>query len=165
MNDVINKLESHVARLLSALAHLSGRLLLVLVAVQFVIVVARYLLAVNFLWLQELLVYIHASIFMLAIAWGVVCNRHVRIDVFWSRFTKSGRRRLERVGTALLLMPMMVAIFITSAPYVVQSWVTLEGSPEISGLPGLFLLKTLLPVFALLLVLAGLLRLRRIGRE
>ncbi|MEP1209607.1 MAG: TRAP transporter small permease subunit [Rhizobiaceae bacterium] len=161
MKDVIDKSALGIEKLLAALAYLCGRLLLALVALQFAIVLARYLFAVNFLWLQELAVYLHASIFMLAAAHGLVCSKHVRIDVVWTRFTDSGKRRIEWIGTLLLLLPMMAAILFASLPYVAQSWAIAEGSTEVSGLPGLFLLKTLLPVFAALMLLAGLLRLIR----
>ncbi len=165
MKGLIEKFTVDMERLLSALAYLCGRLLLVLVAVQFAIVLARYLFAVNYLWLQELVIYLHASIFMLAAAWGLVCNKHVRIDVIWGRLTVSGKKRIEWLGSGLLLLPMMAVIFVTSLPYVRQSWSIAEGSTEVSGLPGLFLLKTLLPVFAILMVLAGLSRMLRLNRE
>ena len=161
---VATKLASASQRLLSMVAHLCGRLLAILVAVQFAIVVARYLVATNFLWLQELAVYMHAAIIMLAAAWGLVCNKHVRIDVFWGRFGPTGKRRIEWIGTLALLVPMAGAVFFTSLPYVVQSWSVSEGSTEVSGLPGLFLLKSLLPIFAVLLLVAGLLRLWRLHR-
>jgi TRAP-type mannitol/chloroaromatic compound transport system permease small subunit len=35
--------------------------------------------------------------------------------------------------------------------YVTEAWFSLEGSPEPGGLPAVFLLKTLIPVMALLL--------------
>ena len=42
-----------------------------------------------------------------------------------------------------------------SYPYVARSWAILEGSRETSGLPVVYLLKTLIPVFALLMALQG----------
>jgi TRAP-type mannitol/chloroaromatic compound transport system permease small subunit len=40
-------------------------------------------------------------------------------------------------------------------PYVERSWAILEGSRETSGLPFVYLLKTLIPLFALLIGLQG----------
>ena len=162
MNDVSKSPVSRTETALSAVARWCGRLLLALVAVQFAIVLARYLLAVNFLWFQELAIYLHAAIFMLAAAWGLLCNKHVRLDVVSSHLGETGRRRVEIWGTVLLLVPMMLATIVTSTPYVLQSWSILEGSTEVSGLPGLFLLKSLLPVFALLMLIAGIASLRRL---
>ena len=162
MNDVSESPVSRTETTLSVIARWCGRLLLVLVAVQFAIVLARYLLAVNFLWFQELAIYLHAAIFMLAAAWALLCNKHVRIDVISSHLAETGRRRVEFWGTLFLLITMMLAIIVTSVPYVVQSWSILEGSTEVSGLPGLFLLKSVLPVFALLMLIAGVMRLRQL---
>ena len=64
-----------------------------------------------------------------------------------------------------LLVPMMLAIGWASLPYVGQSWAILEGSAEVSGLPAIFLLKTLLPVFAVLMLVAGCVRLVRLNRR
>ena len=166
MNGVLRQIADRLDRLLAGLGRLCGWLLLALVVVQFVVVLARYLLAVNFLWLQELTLYLHASTFMLAAAWSLTADKHVRIDILRERSGAAARRRLDGAGTVFLLIPMMVAIGWASLPYVGQSWAILEGSTEVSGLPGIFLLKTLLPVFAGLMLLAGLVRLIRLyGRS
>ena len=96
---------------------------------------------------------------MLAIAWTLSKDRHVRLDIFWQGFKTTTRRRVDRLGTLLLLMPMMVVILIASFGYVTQSWSIAEGSTELSGLPGLFLLKSLLLVMPMLVLVVGLARL------
>ena len=118
-------------------------------------------MALNFLWLQELALYLHASIFMLAAAWTLTADKHVRIDIFRERSRQAARDRVDWVGCLLLLLPLMLVITIVSLPYVGQSWAILEGSTEVSGLPGLFLLKTLLPVLAILMLLTGYVRVVR----
>ena len=166
MTGVLHKLVDLMHGLIAALGKLSGWLLLALVVVQFVVVLARTLLAVNFLWLQELTLYLHASTFMLAAAWSLCANKHVRIDILRERSSDATNRKIDVLGTVFLLIPMMLAIGWTSLPYVAQSWSILEGSTEVSGLPGIFLLKTLLPIFACLMLMAGLVRLvRRSGRS
>ncbi len=138
-----------------------GWLLFALVVVQFGVVLARYVLNINYLWAQEAALYLHGAIFMLASGWTLLSDRHVRIDVFSNRFSKNKQDLVEKFGSVFLLFSMMAAIVITSIGYVGESWSILEGSPEISGLPGRFLLKSLIPVFAVLLVLAAVSRLSR----
>ena len=150
-----------LSSMLSALGRLCGWLLIFIIFVQFGIVIARYLFALNYLWLQELALYGHAALFMLGAAWTLLQDRHVRIDVLSERWGHARRRKVDQVGTVVLLIPLMLAIGISSYPYVVQSWSVLERSAEISGLPGLFIVKSLIPAFAALMVLAGLLRLAR----
>ncbi len=139
-------------------------LVFALVIVQFGVVLARYLFSVNYLWAQELATYLHAAIFMLAVGWTFCANRHVRIDVIYTRLSKRGRAGIDAFGFVFLLLPFVLVIVLTSIGYVAQSWSILEGSPEASGLPGRFLLKTLIPVFALIL-LAGGISLLALGKE
>ena len=58
-------------------------------------------------------------------------------------------------GSLLLLIPFALSLLVLSLPYVARSWAILERSRETSGLPLVYLLKTLIPVFALLLLLQG----------
>jgi TRAP-type mannitol/chloroaromatic compound transport system permease small subunit len=53
------------------------------------------------------------------------------------------------------LLPFAAVLAYFSVPYVARSWAILERSRETSGLPFVYLLKTLIPVFALLLGLQG----------
>ena len=49
----------------------------------------------------------------------------------------------------------MAVIIYFALPYVARSWSMLERSRETSGLPFVYLLKTLIPLFALLMGLQG----------
>jgi TRAP-type mannitol/chloroaromatic compound transport system permease small subunit len=49
----------------------------------------------------------------------------------------------------------MIVLIWFSVPYAARSWSILERSQEASGLPLVFLLKTLIPLFALLMALQG----------
>ena len=67
-----------------------------------------------------------------------------------------GKAMVDLLGALLLLIPFAGAILYFSLPYVARSWSMFEGSRETSGLPLVFLLKTLIPVFAAMLILQGL---------
>ena len=62
---------------------------------------------------------------------------------------------VDLCGALFLLLPFALAIICFALPYVERSWAILERSRETSGLPLVFLLKTLIPLFALLLALQG----------
>jgi TRAP-type mannitol/chloroaromatic compound transport system permease small subunit len=49
----------------------------------------------------------------------------------------------------------MLLILVVATPYVARAWAILERSREAGGLPLVFLLKTLIPLFAILLALQG----------
>jgi TRAP-type mannitol/chloroaromatic compound transport system permease small subunit len=121
----------------------------------FAVVLLRYVLGLGSIWLQESVLYAHAALFLLAAAWTLNEGGHVRVDVFYAGASPRAKAWVDLVGTLLLLLPFCLAILWFSLPYVERSWAILERSRESSGLPLVFLLKTLIPVFALLLALQG----------
>lgn len=140
-------------------------LTLIMVAGTFLIVLLRYLLDSGFIWMQESVTWMHAAIFMLGAAWALRTGDHVRVDVFYKKMSSRNQGWVDLLGTLLFLLPMCGYIFFESLPYVQQSWQILERSREASGLPGLFLLKTLIPLAALLLALQGVSDLVRAARR
>ena len=58
-------------------------------------------------------------------------------------------------GTLLLLLPVCGFILFSSLDYVALSWSVREGSREAGGLNAVYLLKTAMPVMAVLLMVQG----------
>jgi len=112
------------------------------------VVLLRYGFSLGPIWLQESAQYLHAAIFLLAAAGVMVVDGHVRVDVLRSRLGPAMQRRIEIGGHLLLLLPFALFILWASVPYVVESWRIGETSVETSGLPLVYLLKTLIPVAA-----------------
>jgi TRAP-type mannitol/chloroaromatic compound transport system permease small subunit len=129
--------------------------LLVMVIVQVVVVLSRYVLGIGSIWLQETIIYAHATLFMLAAAWTLQQGGHVRVDVFYVDASPRRKALVDLLGAVVLLFPFSIALALLAMPYVARSWAVLEHSRETSGLPLVFLLKTLIPLFALLLGLQG----------
>lgn len=109
--------------------------------------------------------YMHAVVFMLGIPYALKHDVHVRVDVFAERLGKRGRAWVDVMGHLLFLVPVCVTILVFSLPYVASSWQVLEGSSEVGGIPGVFLLKTLIPLSAVLLLLQGLAEVVRLVSE
>jgi TRAP-type mannitol/chloroaromatic compound transport system permease small subunit len=128
---------------------------LFVVLVQFAVVVLRYAFGIGSIWLSESILYGNAVMFMLAAAWTLQQGGHVRVDVFYAEASPRRKALIDLVGALLLLLPFMLALIWLSLPYVARSWAILERSRETSGLPAVFLLKTLIPLFAVLLALQG----------
>ncbi len=89
---------------------------------------------------------------------------HVRVDVFFGRFSARAKAWVDLLGSLLLLLPVCLFIFSVSWDYVAQSWSLYEGSREAGGLDGVYLLKSLILVMAALLVLQGLSIMIRCGQ-
>jgi TRAP-type mannitol/chloroaromatic compound transport system permease small subunit len=144
-----------IDRLNAAVGRTAAWAALFIVVVQFVVVLMRYALGVGSIWLTEAIIYGHATLFMLAAAWTLYVGGHVRVDVFYADFSPRTKALIELGGALLLLLPFMLVLAWFALPYVERSWAILERSRETSGIPAVFLLKTLIPLFALLMALQG----------
>jgi TRAP-type mannitol/chloroaromatic compound transport system permease small subunit len=130
-------------------------LCLIIVALEFALVVARYLFGLGSIWLTETVLYAHAALFMLAAAWTLQAGGHVRVDVFYAEARPRTRAMIDLAGSLLFLLPFTALLLWFALPYAARSWAILERSQETSGLPLVYLLKTLIPVFAVLMALQG----------
>jgi TRAP-type mannitol/chloroaromatic compound transport system permease small subunit len=144
-----------IDRVIAAIGRAVIWLCLLLVLVQFAVVVLRYAFGIGSIWLAEAIIYLHAALFMLAAAWTLQQNGHVRVDVFYSKASPRAKAVIDLLGSLLLLLPFMAVILWFAIPYVARSWSILERSREASGLPLVYMLKTLIPAFALLMALQG----------
>lgn len=147
------------SRLISVCGRLGSWLLPIMIALLFLVVLLRYVFNTGWIGLQESVLWLHAAVFLLTAAWTLANDAHVRVDVFYSRFSARGKQRVNVIGTLLLLLPFAGFMLYASVPYVLRSWKMAESSFEAGGLPAIYLLKTLLPVVALLLLLQGLIML------
>lgn len=148
-------LADRIARLTGAIGRAAAWCSLFIVLVQFAVVLMRYVLGLGSIWLQESILYGHAALFMLAAAWTLREGGHVRVDVFYVDAAPRRKALIDLIGALTLLMPFALVLLYFSLPYVARSWATLERSRETSGLPAVFLLKTLIPLFAVLMILQG----------
>lgn len=136
-------------------------LLLAMMLLTCVVVVVRYVFNLGSIALQEAVLYLHGCVFMLALAYTLHHRGHVRVDVLSQHFSPTVRAGIEIAGTLLFLVPFALFILVTSLDYVAFSWRLLEGSAQPGGLPGVFLVKSLIPLSAALLLLQAVAELAR----
>lgn len=131
-------------------------LTLTMVLVAFAVVVMRYVFAIGWVWVQESYIWLHGIVFMAAAGYTLLHGGHVRVDIFYRTASERFRAWVDLLGSLLLLMPMLGVVAWYSWGFVLRSWKQMEGSAEAGGLPGLYLLKSMLIVFVVLLALQGL---------
>lgn len=139
-----------------AVGRIAAWLTLATVLICAVVVVMRYAFSAGFIWLQELFVWTYAGVFMLGAGYTLLHNGHVRVDIFYARAGPRVRAVVDLFGVFVFLLPWIVLTAWMSVPYVRASWVLDEESAQSGGMPGLFLLKSVLLVFCVLLGLQGL---------
>lgn len=105
--------------------------------------------------LFESAIYFHAAVIMLGAAATLLAGQHVRVDIFHSRMSPHARALVDFCGVYLFLIPICLVILWNSQSFIGFSWQIFEGSAEADGIKGLFLLKTLVPMFAVMMLAQG----------
>lgn len=149
----MEKLARTIDGLNTGIAAVVRWLALFMVLMQFTIVVGRYAFGLNSIQLQESVLYMHATLFMLGAGFTLLVDKHVRVDVFYTKANAIWQRRIDIFGHLFLLMPSMLALLYWSWPSVRNSWKIFEGPLSVGGIQAVFLLKTLIPVFCILVML------------
>lgn len=135
------------------IGHLIAWLALALVVFTALAVLLRYGLDFSSTKLDESLLYIHALLFMLGLAYTFQQNQHVRVDVIYQRLSANHQAWIDLLGNLLFVIPVTVFIVWAGWDYVAASWQILERSADASGLAYVYLLKSVILVAAFLVLL------------
>ena len=136
-----------------AVGEVAAWLVLLTVLVCAAVALLRYGLSVGRVWLQELYVVAFGLSFMLAAPRAYAEDAHVRIDILSRQWGPRARAAVELLGCAVFLLPWLAVLAWSSRPFVRLAWLVHEPSPQAGGLPGLYLVKSVIPLFAALMLL------------
>jgi len=118
-------------------------------------VLMRYVFTSSSAAITELEWHLFAAIFMMGAAYTLKYDKHVRVDVFYTKFSDKGKAWVNLLGTILFLFPFCYVIIISSIPFVENSYKVLETSPDPGGLPARYIVKSVIPIGFSLLMLQG----------
>jgi len=149
------RLADAIDRFSTVIGHATAWVALAMVLIQFLVVMMRYIFGVGSIMMQESVTYMHAFLFMVGAGYTLFQDGHVRVDIFYRGASDRFKDVVDFVGAVLLLSPACLVIGIYSWPYVHNAWKVLEGSKETSGIQGVYLLKSLIIVFAVLTTIQG----------
>lgn len=130
-------------------------ILIVLIVLVFSTVFFRYVFNMSYIIIQEIIMYLHALIFMFGISYALKENSHVKIDILYNSLNKRTQRVISIAGLVSFILPTALFIIYISIDMVTQSWMILEGSSEAGGLDLVFILKSLIPISGILIFLQG----------
>lgn len=134
-------------RVSAATGEVMAFLAILLVLNVFLVVVLRYAFGFGAIWMQELYVWIHATIFLAGAGYTLRHDGHVRIDLVYASASGRYRALVNLLGSVFLGLPLVYLLGTRAWPTVSRSWATLEKSAEAGGLPGVYLFKSLILVF------------------
>jgi TRAP-type mannitol/chloroaromatic compound transport system permease small subunit len=131
-------------------------LTLFMVLITFLVVVLRYGFNIGFIWMQESVRFMYAAVFLLCAGYTLLKDKHVRVDVLYLSLSERSKAIVDLLGSVFLLLPVCFVIFYYSWSYVINSWQQMEGSIEERGLHLVFIMKTFIWLFAILVSMQSL---------
>ena len=141
----------------------AGFVVLLLMCAQIIVVALRYVFSLGWPWAVDFLIYCFFVSALLPALFVLIRDVSVRVDVFYSRWADEKRHRIDRLALLIVLFPSMAYAGWASLSTSARSWAVLESSPTYGGLPGYFILKSLLSlVFLVLAAVAVFMALRRV---
>ena len=148
-----------LARVIDGFSEQTGRIVawlaLALVLLQFSLVVLRYIFGINDRAFEELLLYFHGILFLLAAAYTLKHQGHVRVDLLYRDAPERTKAWINLAGSLLFLLPVCGLIAWAAWPFVESAWIAKEGSTESSGLPFKYIYKSVILVFVAMMALQG----------
>ena len=153
--EILRKISLLIDNLNEKIGVATAWLTTVLVLVVCYDVFTRYILNKSSIAVQELEWHLFAVIFLLGAAYTLKHDRHVRVDVLYSKFSPKTRAWINLLGSLVFLIPFAILIIIASKNFVGSSFMINETSANPGGLPARFVLKACIPIAFFLLLLQG----------
>lgn len=150
---------SYIMRAINLINRLTGNIFIWLsagiVLVCFWVVIERYLFSTTRLWMQDLYPWMNGVMFTAVAGYALYRNDHVRVDIFYRPAKTITKAWLDLVGVVIFLLPFTWVVWNYTFTFVQRSWRLYEGSANYGGMPGLFILKTFILVFAVTIAIQG----------
>ncbi len=154
-----------LVRLISGLNNVIGNVFawvsVAIVGVCFTVVVQRYLFDTSFVWMQDLYVWLNGVMFMAVAGFALLRNDHVRVDIFYRGASPERKAVVDLIGVVVFLLPFTWVVAYYGWTFVARSWRYMEGSVNPGGMQGLYIVKSFIIVFAVLVGLQGIAMLLR----
>src|SRR5580693_9023799 len=122
MRNTAEHVAAAIDRAVAAIGRAAIWCCLYLVLAEFAVVVLRYAFGLGSIRLQESVLYAHAGLFMLAAAWTLQVDGHVRVDIFYSQATPRRRAAIDLIGAIVFLLPFVAVLGALSVPYAARAW-------------------------------------------
>ena len=132
-----------------------ARLMPVLLILVMIVVISRYFFGIGRVDIQELALYFHALIFLGCAGWAYSADEHVRVDIFYRNGSPEYKKLVNSLGIFFFLLPTIGVLSYYAIDFVLASWSVKEISTEPGGLNFVYIQKSFIFLFPLVLALAG----------
>ena len=116
----------------------------------------RYLFSSGSIALQEVEWHLFDVIFLLGLTYALKHDKHVRVDIFFERYSKENRAIVQILSMLLLVMPFSLLFLSDSIDMLTQSYLQNEISSDPGGLTHRYIIKGVLVLSFILLIIQAL---------
>ena len=141
-----------------------ARLIPVLLILVMIVVIGRYFFSIGRVDIQELALYVHALIFLGCAGWAYSADEHVRVDIFYRNASPEYKKLVNIFGIFFFLLPTISVLSYYAIDFVSASWSVKEISTEPGGLNFVYIQKSFIFLFPIVLALAGIKELYKIWK-
>jgi len=143
----------YIEKMINSFGKFISLMIPIMTILMIVIIVARYFFGIGLTGLQELVLYIHALIFLGCAGYVHYKDEHVRVDIFYRESSDLYKRNINYFLSLVFLIPVCFVIGYYSIELIEMSWKIKEVSTEAGGLNYVYLQKTLIILFPMTLLL------------
>ena len=137
----------YLEKTINSLGKFISLMIPVMTILMIVIIVARYFFGIGLTGVQELVMYIHALIFLGCAGYVHFKDEHVRVDIFYRDSSNSYKKNINFFFSLFFLIPVCFVVGFYSYELVEMSWKIKETSTEAGGLNFVYLQKSLVILF------------------
>ena len=143
----------NIEKIINSLGKFISLMIPTMTILMMVIIVARYFFGIGLTGLQELVMYIHALVFLGCAGYVHYKDEHVRVDIFYRESSIKYKKKVNFILSLLFLIPLCFVIGYFSIELINMAWKIKEVSTEAGGLGYVYLQKTLIILFPITLLL------------
>ena len=143
----------YIEKMINSFGKFISLMIPIMTILMIVIIVARYFFGIGLTSLQELVLYIHALIFLGCAGYVHYKDEHVRVDIFYRGSSDLYKKSINYFLSLIFLIPVCFVIGYYSIELIEMSWRIKEVSTEAGGLNYVYLQKTLIILFPMTLLL------------
>ena len=151
----MNKIQIMIDNITESIGNFLSYVLFLMVILIVTSILFRSIFNIGNIAIQELIMYLHALLFMFGISYAYKEDSHVKIDILSNSISPKNSQILSIIGFIFFVMPFAIFLIYISADMTMKSWSILEGSSEAGGLNLVFVLKTIIPLTGILILLQG----------
>tara|TARA_B100001769_G_C21698048_1_gene385544 strand:+ start:31 stop:537 length:507 start_codon:yes stop_codon:yes gene_type:complete len=143
----------NIEKIINSLGKFISLMIPTMTILMIVIIVARYFLGIGLTGIQELVMYMHALVFLGCAGYVQYKDEHVRVDIFYRESSNSYKTKINFFLSLLFLLPLCFVVGYYSIELINMAWKIKEISTEAGGLGFVYIQKTLIALFPITLLI------------